>query len=297
MKLLSCVAAALAALAFGNAGAAEPGEPPQVGLQVPKPATETATSVKRPLWELGVGVAGLSQPDYRGSDQSSVYLLPLPYVVYRGTFLKSDRDGTRALLLESQRVKVDLSVAASTPARSRGNEAREGMPNLPGTFEIGPNVNITLLGTADQKPRLDLRLPLRAAITLQRSPKSVGATFSPHLNLDLATFAGGWNVGLLVGPQFADRRYNRQYYGVDAAYATPQRAAYEARGGYAGWDAIAATSRRFGNMWVGAFVRYDNLRGAVFEDSPLVRRRSGVTAGFGVSWILDTSSELVDSPN
>jgi MipA family protein len=109
--------------------------------------------------------------------------------------------------------------------------------------------------------------------------------------------AGGWNVGLLIGPQFADRRYNRQYYGVDAAYATPQRAAYDARGGYAGWDAIAATSRRFGNMWVGAFVRYDNLRGAVFDDSPLVRRNSGVTAGFGVSWILDTSSELVVSPN
>ena len=124
----------------------------------------------------------------------------------------------------------------------------------------------------------------------------MGATFSPHLNLDLAEVAGGWNVGLLIGPQFADRRYNRQYYGVDAAYATPQRAAYDARGGYAGWDAIAATSRRFGNMWVGAFVRYDNLRGAVFEDSPLVRRNSGVTAGFGVSWVLDTSSELVDSP-
>jgi len=50
-------------------------------------------------------------------------------------------------------------------------------------------------------------------------------------------------------------------------------------------------------MWVGAFVRYDNLRGAAFQDSPLVRRTSGVTAGFGVSWVLDTSSELVVSPN
>jgi MipA family protein len=299
LKLPQLIAFALAATA-GPAGAADPAEAPAsapAGLHVPQPATETATSIKRPLWELGVGVAALRLPDYRGSDQSSAYLLPLPYVVYRGTFLKADRDGTRALLLDSQRVKVDVSVAASTPARSRDNVARQGMPNLPGTFEIGPNVNITLFGSADQKPRLDLRLPLRAAITLQRSPKSVGATFSPHLNLDLAEVAGGWNVGMLIGPQFGDRRFHQQYYGVDAAYATAQRPAYSARGGYAGWDAIAATSRRFGNVWVGAFVRYDSVRGAVFEDSPLVRRSSGVTAGFGVSWVLDTSSTLVDSAN
>lgn len=298
MKLLRSIAFVLATAACG-AWAADPVDPASAAptsLQPPKPATETATSVKRPLWELGLGVAGLQLPDYRGSDQSRAYLLPLPYLVYRGTFLKADRDGARALLLESERVKVDVSVAASTPARSKDNVARQGMPNLPGTFEIGPNANITLFGSAESKPRLDLRLPLRAAITLQRSPKGVGATFSPHLNLDLDSVAGGWNVGLLIGPQFGDRRYHQQYYSVDAAYATPQRAAYSARGGYAGWDAIAATTRRFGNMWVGAFVRYDNLRGAVFEDSPLVRRSSGVSAGFGVSWILDTSSELVVSP-
>ena len=76
---------------------------------------------------------------------------------------------------------------------------------------------------------------------------------------------------------------------------TANRPAYQARGGYAGWRAVAATSRRFGNMWVGGFVRYDNLRGAAFDDSPLVRRTSAVTFGFGISWILATSSELVSA--
>ena len=50
-------------------------------------------------------------------------------------------------------------------------------------------------------------------------------------------------------------------------------------------------------MWVGGFLRYDNLRGASFDDSPLVRRRSALTFGFGVSWILATSSERVTSPD
>ena len=250
---------------------------------------------RKPLWELGLGVAGLRLPDYRGSDQSRSYLLPLPYIVYRGTWLKADRDGARALLFDTQRVKVDVSVAASTPTRSRDNAAREGMPNLAAVGEIGPNLNLTLARSIENRWRLDLRLPLRAAVTLQRSPEFIGTTFSPHLNLDLAGVAGGWNLGVLTGPLFADRKYHEHFYGVDAAYATPERAAYRAHGGYAGWQALAATSRRFGNTWVGAFVRYDNLRGAAFEDSPLVRRHSALTMGFGVSWILATSAELVPS--
>ena len=251
--------------------------------------------VKRPLWELGVGVAGLRLPDYRGADQSRSYLLPLPYIVYRGTWLKADRDGARALLFDSQRVKVDVSVAASTPTRSRDNAARAGMPNLPGTFEIGPNLNVTLAHSIEQRWKLDLRLPLRAAMTLQRSPEFVGSTFSPNLNLDVGGVGGGWNLGLLTGPLFADRKYHEHFYGVDAAYASAARPAYRAGSGYAGWQALAATSRRFGNMWVGGFMRYDSLHGAAFQDSPLLRRSSALTFGLGVSWILATSSELVAS--
>lgn len=259
----------------------------------PGPALDSGVTrgVQRPLWELGLGVAGLRLPDYRGSDQSRSYALPLPYLVYRGTWLKADREGARALLLDTQRVKVDISVAASTPTSSSRNVAREGMPNLAGTFEFGPNLNLTLAGSRSERWTLDLRLPLRAAVTLERSPKFIGSTASPNLNLDVGS--GGWHVGLLTGPVFADRKYHGYYYDVDAAYATPDRPVYRAHGGYAGWQALASTSRRIGNTWVGAFVRYDNLRGAAFVDSPLVRQGSALAFGVGISWILATSSELV----
>jgi hypothetical protein len=72
-----------------------------------------------------------------------------------------------------------------------------------------------------------------------------------------------------------------------------QRAAYQAAGGYGGWRALAATSRRIGTTWVGAFVRYDNLRGAAFEASPLVRRDHQVTVGLGVSWVFASSAQQV----
>jgi len=245
-----------------------------------------------PLWELGLGAAVLNLPDYRGSDQSRTYLLPLPYIVYRGDWLRADRDGARALLVKTDRFKVDVSVAASVPTRSRDNAAREGMPNLPGAFEIGPNVNLELFESAGRGARLDLRLPLRAAVGVQRSPDFIGTTFSPNLNLDLRGL-GGWNVGVLGGPLFADRRYHQHFYGVDAAYGTAQRPAYQARGGYAGWRAVSAVSRRVGNFWIGGFVRYDSLRGAVFAASPLVRREHELTAGVGVSWVFATSDRRV----
>lgn len=278
------------ALVLAASGAAWADAPVEPG---PDLDTGARHGVQRPLWELGLGVAGLRLPDYRGSDQSRNYLLPLPYVVYRGTWLKADRDGARALLFDSQRIKVDVSVAASTPSRSSDNAARAGMPNLSGTFELGPNLNITLERSSKDRWKLDLRLPLRAAVTIERSPRFVGTTFSPNLNLDVGAVGGGWNLGLLAGPVFADRKYHAYYYGVDPAYARDDRPAYQAHGGYAGWRALAATSRRFGNTWVGAFLRYDDLHGASFDDSPLLRRSSALTFGFGVSWILATSSELV----
>ena len=37
-----------------------------------------------PRLELGIGATGISVPDYRGSSEQRSYVLPFPYVVYRG---------------------------------------------------------------------------------------------------------------------------------------------------------------------------------------------------------------------
>lgn len=270
-------------------------EPDETVEAPPAPSTLPPVPTKqRPLWELGLGVSGLRLPDYRGSDEHHNYALPFPYFVYRGTWLKSDRDGTRAMLFDSPGVKLDISLGATSPTHSTDNAAREGMPNLPGALEMGPSLNFTLARTPVKKWKLDLRLPVRAAVSLERSPRYVGTTFSPNLNLDL-TDIGGWNVGVLTGPLFADRKYHELFYNVDPAYATAQRPTYNAAGGYAGWQVLASTSRRVGITWIGGFARYENLRGAVYEDSPLVRRRSALMLGFALSWVFTSSDQMVES--
>ncbi len=254
---------------------------------------DASTGPTEPLWEFGLGLATVRFADYRGSDQSSTYVLPLPLFVYRGQFLRADREGARAIFFDGQRAVVDLSLGASVPTKSKDNDAREGMPNLPGTVEIGPNVTVELWQSDSRRLKLNLRLPVREAITIQTSPKPIGVTFSPNLNLDVTEIAGRWNLGLLAGPLWSDRRYNEHFYSVAPEFATATRPQYDAPGGFAGWRATTAFSGRVGNFWLGGFLRWDDLHGASFLPSPLVRRDNSLTAGFGVSWVFAASSQRV----
>lgn len=256
-----------------------------------------AQAAGKPLWEAGVGMSALAFPDYRGSDESSLYGIPFPYFVYRGTFLKADRDGIRGTFFDSEHVELNVSVGASLPVNSDESEARAGMPDLQPTVELGPSLEFKLWRSADRRMRLDLRLPLRAALTVAGGMDDVGWVFSPRVNLDLADPAGlaGWKLGLLAGPMYGSERNHDYFYSVAPQYATAERPAFDAEGGYAGTQFLAALSKRYPKYWVGAFARWDSLKGASFIDSPLVRRDSYFAAGVGVAWILGESSTRVEA--
>lgn len=258
-----------------------------------------ARATEAPLWELGLGVGAFAFEDYRGADQSHVYPLPVVYFLYRGTFLKSDRDGVRGLFFHNRWVEFNVSVNATTPVRSSGNDARAGMPDLRPTFEIGPSLDVHLWQPGDGRLRLDLRLPVRRAVTIEHDPRAIGWFFAPRLNLDWRDPGGheGLNVGLLTGPLFGDRAYHSYFYSVAPEFVTPVRPGYQAPGGYSGTESIAALSRRYPKVWVGAFVRYDTLAGAAFLPSPLVRRHNYWAGGFGIAWMVGKSSRLVETGN
>lgn len=252
-------------------------------------ATALPAAADAPLWELGAGAGALRLPNYRGSSESRAWVLPVPYFVYRGEILRADRQGTRAVLLDADRFDFDVSVAASAPSSSEGDPAREGMPDLKPSFEIGPQLNVKLAQGAGWK--VDLRAPVRAVVLVQRSLRSIGWSASPVVNLDVALDGG--NFGLQLGGLWGTRRLHEYYYSVDPAFATATRPAYAAGSGYAGWQATVAYSRRIGPWWVGTFARRDSLAGAVFASSPLVRDRAPWTAGFAFSYVFAQSDERV----
>jgi MipA family protein len=258
-------------------------------------ACAAANAREEPLWEAGIGAAGVSFPDYRGSQHSQIYALPAPYLVYRGDFFKADRHGMRGIFFRTDRLDLNLSVGASLPVDSSESRVREGMPDLKPSIELGPSLDINLWRTADRRAKLDLRLPMRGAVTIESDPKYIGIQFFPHLNVDVHDPGGlaGWNLGVLAGPVLTDSRYNRHFYSVPREFATAQRPAYEPGSGYAGTQFIVALSKRFPNFWIGGFARFDTLRGAAFEDSPLVTSKRYVAGGIGISWIFAQSPRRV----
>jgi MipA family protein len=252
---------------------------------------------EKPLWEAGLGLGGLSFPDYRGSDQSQAYPIPVPYFVYRGRFLKADKEGVRGQLFDREYAELSVSVNATIPVNSDDNDARRGMADLSPTIELGPSLDLHVWKSADASARLDVVMPVRAPITVERSPQSIGWIFSPRLNLDVDNVAGfsGWTVGVGVGPIFADRKYHEYFYSVADQYATASRAAYRASGGYSGSQFLGSISKRFDKYWIGAYVRVDVLNGAAFEDSPLVRSDRYIAGGFGFARMIGHSQRIVQS--
>jgi outer membrane scaffolding protein for murein synthesis (MipA/OmpV family) len=248
----------------------------------------------QPLWEAGIGIGALGYEDYRGADSAHAYPVPVPYLVYNGSFLRSDRDGLHGNLFKQPWVDVRLSFTATTPVSN--DRTRSGMPQLKPTVELGAEVDFHLWRSADRKIIWEFRLPVRYAASVQAPPEGVGWTFTPGFALDfLDPFdRAGWKLGIFSGPEFADRRYNRYFYTVEPQDATMDRPAYQASAGYAGAQIVAALSKRFPRYWVGAFLRYDNLTDAVFIDSPLVKREQYWTAGFGIAWMIGRSSRMVE---
>jgi MipA family protein len=259
----------------------------------------SAQAEQLPEWELGIGLSALSLPDYRGSDESRVYALPVPYYIYRGDILKVDRDGLRGKIFNTDKLDLDLSIAVSLPINSKDNKARAGMPNLDGSLEVGPSLEWNVWRTDDRKMKIDLRLPLRLAFTVgpHESPKAIGYAFTPKLNLDLKDFAGvrGLDFGAYISPLYASQKNHDYFYSVPAAYATADRPAYQAKGGYSGAQFVFGASKRVGNIWVGAFLRADSLSGAVIADSPLVKAKRNYAGGVGMSYVFAQSGKLVSS--
>jgi outer membrane protein len=255
----------------------------------------THAAEEKPLWEVGAGAAVLSFPAYRGSDQTSSFVVPVPLFTYHGNFFKADRRGIRASFFDSDRLDLTLSLALSPPASSDDIKARSGMSDLKATFEIGPQMDVTFWRSENRARFVKLLMPLRAAFTVEGSPKDIGWVFHPKLNMDITDLPGmpGWNLGLLAGPMFGDKRQNAYYYSVDPQYAMAGRPAYEASSGYGGMQYLLGFSKRFPKFWVGSYVRYDNLSGATFEDSPLVKQNGYFAAGVAISWILGESSTRV----
>jgi MipA family protein len=252
---------------------------------------------EKPLWELGAGVGLLQMPDYRGSDENRLYVLPYPYVIYRGDILKVEEQRVSGQIFKSDRILLDFSGYGAVPVKSSNNTARAGMPDLDATFELGPALKIKLWESKPDKYKIDVSLPVRALFSTDfRSVSREGWVFGPRINFvkDDVIPDTGLNLGISAGPIFADSGYHAYFYTVEPAYATAGRPAYSAGGGYSGSALTVGLGKEYKQFIFNAFLSTDFLQGAVFEDSPLVKRETSFMSGVSVSWIFFKSAKTVN---
>lgn len=251
-----------------------------------------------PLWELDVAAIAARLPHYMGSDEYESYHYILPYLIYRGDVLRADRQGVRGILFESKRFETSLSAWGNPPV-PEDNDAREGMPELDAVGELGPALRYYIYerGWLDH---LYLQVAVRGTIS-----------FDFNGGLDIGMAYEGWHGSLDLNYQnkslfkdhdlslyfkaslhFADSLYNDYFYGVESQYATAERERYDADAGYGGFSLSSSLYKRLtSRLSVGCYARWNNLNGAVFEDSPLVRDKNNYSFGSMLVWRAAESSE------
>ncbi len=261
-------------------------------LALPRLAcTAEAHADPQPAWEGGVGALALTHPRYTGSSDRSERLLPFPYFVYRGERLRANDDGMRVALL--RRLDLDVSMGAEPPVEAAPGEMREGMTDLLPALEIGPSLDALLLASDDEVVTVKLRTAARAAVASDlRRWKWLGLLFTPELRLGVSDRDARWSATLSGGPIFGQEAVYDYRYQVPDTTAMEGRPAYDAGGGFGGLRSMLKVGRRQGPAWLGLLVRYDNLHGASFADSPLVRSHHALGVGLAVVWVFAASSRL-----
>ncbi len=259
------------------------------------PTPAAAEDSEKPLWELGLMAGGGLLPDYPAAAQNHFQWLALPYLAYRGKFLRSDKKGLlRGRFLKSERLELDVSLKGSFPADSEDNTARRGMPDLDWLGEIGPRLQI-ILAKAARDAKVELELPLRAVFSTDFSSfDSRGAVFAPELAYQHERFLDFAEVKLSLGASYGTEKLAEYFYEVSDRYATATRAAYQAESGYIGSSLKLVMFKPLNRRWrFFAGLGADFHHGAANEQSPLFRDKTTLSAGFGFIWSALQSRTMV----
>lgn len=246
-------------------------------------ATQAQEGGPQPLWEIGAVGVGVSQQAYPGASENVHRGLALPYVLYRGEFLRADRETAGLRAFKTPNMEIDIGVAGSFGARSDDVDARQGMPRLGTLVEFGPRLKWKL-GQDSAGGLWRLELPLRGVFDLSDDASHRGMSFEPRL-LYQRRASGGWFYATSVSAIVADKRLAQTFYGVAPAYAAAGRPSYEAQGGLVAWRLGATVSHTLSRDWRAfGFGRIDSVSGAANESSPLVKKTHGASLGLGLSY-------------
>ena len=240
--------------------------------------------------EFGFGLLLFKAPHYRGADQEKDWIIPYPNFKYVSKNMELEPSYLRGTFYKNDHIAFKLSINAGLSADSEENNARSGMPDLDWTFEAGPMFIWYIWQSEDKSKYLNFEVPIRKVFaTSFTTLDSIGVFAVPFLNFVMKAKESNYNIRseFSLAYMYATKKFHSYFYDVPTEFATAQRPQYSARGGYSGVHATFLFSKKIGRFTVLPFVRYDYLKGAVFDDSPLVRTNSYLLFGTSLSYRLN----------
>ena len=253
------------------------------GLAQTRPAADV------PLWEVGVGGFGVSQQAYPGAAEQVRRGLALPFLIYRGEYLRVDRETLGVRAINQPRYEVDIGFAGAFGSRAGDSESRRGMPELGTLVEFGPRLKLNL-GPVNGDERLRAEFALRGVFDLNDKFRNKGVSFEPRLVWEQRG-GGKWRYGASAGALFGNRKLADTFYAVAPADALPGRPAYNAESGLIALRLGANASREITpDLRLFLFGRLDSVAGAANRASPLVRKTTGASVGVGLAYTFARSS-------
>jgi len=256
---------------------------------------------QRPRWEFGVGGGYFSGHDYPASDDPNSRAIALPFFIYRSPVLRIGGGGVRAVAIEEPKIRLDVSVGGSLNARSEDNGLREGLPDLDFLFELGPQLEVSLVDrptAAGGRLELTFAGELRAVVATDFARNLYANGFVAEVGIDVArrrVFGSRVNLVAGLGIAFADERLQDYFYEVDPAFATPARDAYDGKAGYLGTEvSLGAAIRVTSDLRVFLGLQTGVYAGAANEDSPLFETTSSTGVAAGFAWTLARSRRTID---
>lgn len=259
------------------------------------PAATDGAAPRQPLWEAGIAAGVGTTADYPGSDRYQLRVIPFPYFVYRGSFFRSDQNGTRLRAAHTRNLEIEISGGASFATHSSGSGPRAGMPDLDYLLELGPKLKYTFARPSARSAAF-FEVPLRMVISTTGLRFGYrGLVFAPDVGIRSAALLGSpWAAYADIGPEFTTARFQDYFYEVAPRYATATRPAYNAHGGYFGSRLEVGFSRPLGRDFrVFIYQRLEDYAGARNTGSPLFQTRLGYAGFIGFSWSFLHSEDTV----
>lgn len=245
--------------------------------------------VDLPLWEAGFVAAGVNQPAYPGAEDRAGLLFALPFVIYRGDYLRIDRGTVGLRAIKTPRAELDVGFAASLGSSSSVVEARRGMDDLGTLVEFGPRLKIHLGDVSEGHGSSRIQIPVRGVYDLNNHLKYRGIAYELQWVKDME-LPEDWTVTTNLGALFGDQQLADTFYRVAPGEATSVRPSYNASSGLISWQASIFASRFFTrDMRLLSYLRFDSVASSANHDSPLVRRDTGWTFSLGLLWTLSHS--------